>query len=275
MASSSAAALWIVFSTADNVIIGRLFGNEYLGLYAMAFFLSELPLSKINQVVTPLTMPYYSRLSNNMTELRKAFLQTNRLIVTIVVPPLFGMAVAAPEFIQIVLGDKWLSMTPMLQVLCFVGVFRSIVGSSSPLFNALSTPQKSFYAALAPSIVLPPAFYFLGSTMGLNGIYLTWLLIYPIAGLYVALKLVESSIGVSPWSYLYDIRVPIITSSFMAISCYWGANTIQLASDLDRLFLKILIGVIAWAGSYLKIFPQQFREDLEMLKALVRNEQPI
>ncbi len=267
--SSGAAALWIIFSTADNVIIGRLFGNEYLGLYAMAFFLSELPLSKINQIITPLVMPYYSGLANDISELKEAFLRTNRLVVTLVVPPLFGLAVTADEFIHLVLGEKWISMSPMLKVLCFVGVFRSIVGNTSPLFNAISSPQKSFYAALAPSLVLPPAFYFFGSSMGISGIYVVWLIIYPIAGLYVALKLVESAIGVSPIKYMSSIRAPIITSAFMAACCFFGASYLPLQSIVAILIAKIVIGVSVWIIFYSLVFPNQLKKDLSLFRGLV------
>lgn len=269
LSTSGAAALWIVFSTADNVIIGRLFGNQYLGLYAMAFFLSELPFLKINQIITPLVMPYYSGLAGDLLELKEVFIRTNRLIITLVVPPLLGLAVVADEFVFLVLGENWMAMSPILKVLCFVGVFRGIVGNSSPLFNALSTPHKSFYSALAPAIFLPPAFYFFGTLFGVNGIYLVWLVVYPIVGLYVSLRLIDSSLTLSPARYLASVRAPIITSVLMAICCYFSPLILPFTSPLALMISKIGIGVFTWIVFYLALFPNQSKNDLSLLKGLL------
>ncbi len=54
----------MVYTSADKAIIGRLFSVEFLGYYTMAFFLTDLPLAKINEVLRPVSIPYFARLDS-------------------------------------------------------------------------------------------------------------------------------------------------------------------------------------------------------------------
>ena len=41
-------------------------------------------------------------------------------------PALVGIVVVAPDFVAVVLGDKWAAAAPMIQVLAWVGIVQSL-----------------------------------------------------------------------------------------------------------------------------------------------------
>ena len=53
------------------------------------------------------------------------------------IPVTVGIIVLAPQFIPLVLGEKWLPAIPAVQVLALAGLLRSIAASSGYLFYAL------------------------------------------------------------------------------------------------------------------------------------------
>ena len=57
------------------------------------------------------------------------------------IPASFGILVVAPEFVNIVLGEKWLPAIPALQVLCIFGLLRSIAATCGPIFQATGNPK--------------------------------------------------------------------------------------------------------------------------------------
>ena len=55
------------------MVIGKLFSVEFLGVYSMAFFLTDLPLAKINSVMRPVFLPYFARLREDPDRMRDHF----------------------------------------------------------------------------------------------------------------------------------------------------------------------------------------------------------
>jgi O-antigen/teichoic acid export membrane protein len=261
---------WIIFSTADNLLVGTLFGVEVLGYYSMAFFLAELPLSKLNAFATPVLTPYFSKLRTNAIALRRSFLRSNEAIVSIVAPALCGMAVVAPELVPVVLGDKWEPMVIPLQVPCIVGLLRGVTGNTAPLLLATNNPGKLLRWSAINALVLPLCFYSLGSFFGLKGIYLSWIAVYPLTGVYLLLKVIESVIGVTPLGYFRQLRAPLIATLSMTCLCILSGVILRLAgvSPIIILTLNILLGVAAYALSLWCFSRRRVLEIIVMLRRM-------
>lgn len=126
-----------IAENADNAVVGRVMGATSLGFYQMAYKLSILPMTEVSNVVSSVAFPVYARIGEDGKRLQKAFLKTLALVF-------FGSAIlglvifAFPGFvISVLLGDKWLSIIPVLQVLIIYSVLRTWEGPVSAVFLAL------------------------------------------------------------------------------------------------------------------------------------------
>lgn len=127
----------------DDLLVGKLLGTEPLGFYRLAYRISNAPATEIAHLISTVTFPAYAKLQNDVSRLRRAFLQTFEL--TTVVSFLVGglILVFADDLVGLVLGPQWAVAVPLVRVLAVYGVMRSMGASFGPVFQALGRPDLS------------------------------------------------------------------------------------------------------------------------------------
>lgn len=264
---------WVIFSTADNLVVGKLFGKEALGFYATAFLLTDLPLSKINTVLSPVLYPYYTKLKHNPAQLYSVFMRTNKTLVALVAPALVGLAVVAPDFVPLVFGDQWQPMVLPLQVMCLVGVLRSLTANVSSFLFALGEPGKVLGASIIAAITLPAGFAYLGSTLGMSGIYLTWLLIYPIVGPWLLFRQIAIVTKTRAVSFLKNFAPVFISVTILAVLTAASASFLRGKVDsIPLILLETCCGILVYASVYRLLFSADFYEALALLRGLKQSD---
>lgn len=115
-----------VYTTADNVIVGRMLGVSPLGIYSNAYKISTTPLTEVGDVFYRVTFPLFSKISTERDRLRAAFF-TNT-IVNVVLMTLAGIFifVFASPIVHIVLGPGWEGAIPVVKLLAVLGVVRGL-----------------------------------------------------------------------------------------------------------------------------------------------------
>ena len=128
----------------DDIFVGRLLGIAALGFYQLAYRISNMPTTEITHVISQVTFPAYSKLQDNIQKLREAYLKVLRL-TTFLAFPLAGLIfILAPDFTMVFLGEKWMPMVPVMQVLALAGLFRALAAIPGPLYLARKTPNLPF-----------------------------------------------------------------------------------------------------------------------------------
>lgn len=250
---------WIIFSTADEVVIGRLFGPEVLGLYALAFMLIDMPLAKINEVVRPVVVPFFSRIRGDRAALKRGFLKTVRGVCALVFPALLGLLAVAPDFIPVVLGETWEPMVSVLQVLCVVGLFRAFIDNAPPLLLALGMPKKELLIHFASAMMFPPLFYVLGKVYGLFGVLSGWLLGLPLLCIF-ALWVIGREVDVRPREYIANLKAPIVCSAGMLLAVLAADQLLFNADPITRLIAMVTVGALSYGGLMWTLFKGQVSE---------------
>jgi O-antigen/teichoic acid export membrane protein len=144
----------------DDAFVGRYLGLAALGLYQMAYKISNLPATEITHVISQVALPLYSKFQNDTNELQKLFLKTFEILVLIVFPFSIMIFVYAEDFTKIFFGDKWLEMAPAIQILVIFGLTRSLGASMGPLLYSKGIPRVqaklSFYQLLMMIVLIYP-----------------------------------------------------------------------------------------------------------------------
>jgi O-antigen/teichoic acid export membrane protein len=273
--ASMATAAWLLFSTADSLIVGRLFGVNFLGLYAMAVFLMDLPLSKMNGMLSPIVLPYYAKLRSHPLVLKRSFLRLNSGLMGIVAPALIGGAVIAPVFFPLLLGEKWRGLVLPFQILAMVGILKTIPANAQHILYSLDKPNDVLRITAVPSLILPVSFltfgYLLRDSFSQEalGIYLVWLLIYPVVGPLYTARVLSRGAGIPEKQFL-SCFVPPIVSSFLMGLVVLAVTTPLYDSPVISTAVGILVGALIYLVSLRAIFPRYFLQSIVILRRLYR-----
>lgn len=205
--------LWIVYTSADVLIISRLLGPTALGVYAVAMNFATIPLSKFAPIVNSIAFPAFALVQERPAEARFYALKALRLMAAASVPVFFGICATAPEMVDALFGPKWAVATPILSILALATTFRAILIMYPNYLLGIGDAQAGLWCTAAGVAVFPPAF-FIGSRWGIEGIAYAWLIGYPVV--FAFNSLIASLRGGLPFKAVLLVPVrPIVAGIIM------------------------------------------------------------
>jgi O-antigen/teichoic acid export membrane protein len=128
----------------DNILIGRYWGSEQLGLYAKAYQLLLLPIQQINTPITNVALPALSSLQNEPKLYSRYYYKAILLITTLGMPIVALMFASADKVILLILGKQWLGVLPLFKFLmpaAFTGTFNVAPGW---VYQSLGKTDRQF-----------------------------------------------------------------------------------------------------------------------------------
>lgn len=153
----------------DDIIVGKLLGVAALGLYQIAYRISNLPATEITHAISQVTFPAYSKLQDNIRALREAYFKVLQLTVFLSFPIGVLIFIMAPDFTRIFLGTQWMPMVPAMQVLCIFGVTRSITATMGPILYSVGKPRLQAKVSTLQLIAMLILIYPLSVRWGILG----------------------------------------------------------------------------------------------------------
>jgi PST family polysaccharide transporter len=118
---------------ADNVIVGKAFGEVALGYYSFAYSLFMRPLGILSHSLSRVLLPSFGKLGADEARTDRAFVRAVAGVLRLGSPLMVGGALTAHLLVPLVFGERWAPAVPLLQVLMLVGTLQ-LVGS---LFGSL------------------------------------------------------------------------------------------------------------------------------------------
>jgi O-antigen/teichoic acid export membrane protein len=234
--------LFYLHRNADNFIIGRFVGPAALGAYAVAYNVMLAPFSKIGDPLQRVMWPTLSKMQDEPARMATTWLRVVRLLAMITVPSLMGLVVVAPDFIPLVLGDKWKPAVPLIQVLAWVGILQSLQGMNIDILMARNRTATIFRYSVFFTVAHIAAFV-LGVRWGVLGVAIAYAvsstLVEP-----VLTVLTSRAIGMSPWRFVRNLLPIFATGLAMAAVVFVGRGVLLDAGValLPRFVLSVLLG---------------------------------
>lgn len=153
-----------------DFVIGRMAGARALGMYSVAYEISNLPTTELVWPITRAVFPGYSRLAGDRGQLRNAFLQVTGLVALITVPAGAAIGLLAAPLVQLLLGPKWAEIVPLVGALAVFGIIRALHGPTGAVYLAIGKPRMvaalqlvQLAVALSMMLLLMPRFGPLGA----------------------------------------------------------------------------------------------------------------
>jgi O-antigen/teichoic acid export membrane protein len=147
-------------------------GVADLGIYQMAYKISNLSFTEITDVTSRVTFPVYSKIAGNKTKLRRAYL---RVLLMIIFPSLIIsiLLILFPvQLIKFFLGIQWMKAAQPLRILAIFGLIRALGSSAAPLFLAVGKPKLTSLITFIKFIILVILLLWWRRQWGLMGVSL-------------------------------------------------------------------------------------------------------
>ena len=141
---SSKMLLTNIFNQINNniftVVLGKFYEKGDVGLYNQANKWNLMGANFITGMVQGVAQPTFVQVGDDKARLCRTFRKMLRFTCFISFPAMFGLALIAPEFIVILITDKWLPSANLMQMLCIAGAFLPI---ATLYFNLIISRGKS------------------------------------------------------------------------------------------------------------------------------------
>lgn len=123
-----------------SLVLGRLYTKVEVGTYTQANKWNLMGASTITGMVQGVAQPTFVEVGDDLERLRRAFSKMLRFTSFVTFPVMFGLSLVAPEFIVVLIKEKWLSSAHLMQLLCVGGAFLPI---ATLYFNLIISRGKS------------------------------------------------------------------------------------------------------------------------------------
>jgi O-antigen/teichoic acid export membrane protein len=132
-------------SNADYFLIGRILGSSALGFYTIAWDLLRFIPDRLFTVVGRVSLPLFAQLQDNNAELRRRYCDLVRETSRILLPLMTGLAIAAPQVIVTLYGERWAPAAGPLRVLAVGLMLVGIAVGTGPVYYAKGRPALDIF----------------------------------------------------------------------------------------------------------------------------------
>ena len=120
------AQLNVIFENIYNVLIGKFYNIKVLGFYERAYAFNSYPVSILSSIITKVSLPSLTLIKDDSDRLQNAYKNILQIAFYISATGLCFGALLAHQFVSIVLGDNWLQVVPIFQILALSFIFYPI-----------------------------------------------------------------------------------------------------------------------------------------------------
>lgn len=252
----------------DNVLIGRYLGAPQLGTYSVAYNVMFVPIARVAQPVQQVLFPAFAQMQHDPVRLGRAWLRGTRVMATISGPAFIGMAVVAPDFVPLVLGNRWHAAVPVLQLLSAAGFLQSFQSLNPAVLQGLGRAGLLLRFMTIATVVVVGSFI-LGLVWGIVGVAALFAIArgLQLAGYtWIMVRVTKLRLG--------DILADFARVSSLALGVGAGALAARLgmlqtgAGPTARLLAALVVGGALYAG----IIIWRQREILEQVRGILRRD---
>lgn len=249
----------------DQVLIGRAWGTQQLGMYAKAYQLLLMPIQQVSAPITSVAIPTLSSLQNDKIRYRHYFCTALNMIAYITCPLIMGLAALSDEIIFLVLGSQWTAAGRIFKVLAFAAYFQPFLYTTGWIYISLGQTDRMVKWSLVcvPACV---AVFFIGLPWGAYGVAVSYSLYY----LFMVLPNFMYAIKESPIRLSDAVRAvwrPVTISILIYLAIAYGKYVLNGFSQIYTVVFSLIISMIVFGVSILA-WPSAKLETIEMRDAI-------
>lgn len=243
----ASAALLFLYRQGDDAFVGWFFTATSLGFYQMAYRFSNAPATEVTNVISRVAFPTFSKVQNDVDRLREGYFRVVQLSSIVAFPMAAGIVAVAPQFVRSVLGDQWVPMIPLIQVLAIAGGLRAFAANAGAVFKAVGRPDydvklQAFKTITIAFVIFPAAEYF--GVTGVAFVILGSAIVMQPLLIYVLLPLIEGTVR----ELIDYVIYPLVSSSAMLLIVVGVDRYIFVQFGIFNLAILIITGIVSYVS---------------------------
>jgi len=229
----------------DQLLIGKFLGPIALGYYSLAYKIMLYPLQNISWVIIKVMFPAFSKIQDNIREMRLNYLKMIKAISLVTFPLMAWLFCVAPEIVHIFIGDKWKPVIILIRIFCFCGVAQSIGTTAGTIYLAKGKVDLQLKLQILGTLNVIIAI-FIGLKYGIIGVSLAYTIqavLWVLINMGIVLKLITA-----PWGGLKSTLLSA-TKLFTALIVLLSIARLVLTTTPTILFsIMTILSVLIYFG---------------------------
>ncbi|MBR5168371.1 MAG: lipopolysaccharide biosynthesis protein [Salinivirgaceae bacterium] len=216
----------------DIFIAGKKFSQHTLGIYKTSINTSNKMLGIFSKSFTPILLPTYSKLQNDIPQLRTTMLKMQKYFSIILLPVGFIIFLYSDLITRIFLGNQWTEAAPLIGIWGLIQCFSLTINRfCSNVYVAINKPHISVILSSLFAIVTIPTILF-SSQYGFQTMFVArtltklWLLSLHLITIFLLIRL-------SPFKVISNILPELMGCGVMVVITY------SLSALCDTIALQI------------------------------------
>ena len=230
-----------------SLVLGRYYTKSEVGHFNQANKWNMMGASTITGMVQGVAQPTFVQVGDDRERLCRAFSKMLRFTCFVAFPAMFGLALIAPEFIVILITEKWLPSARLMQMLCIAGAFMPI---ATLYFNIIISRGKSdvyMWNVIAQGSVILLTILAINK-LGYGIETMVWAYV-AITIMWIAVwnYFVWREIGFSIMQTLRDITPFLVVAALSMVVAYFVTR--QIANIYLLLIAKVIVAAALYLGT--------------------------
>ncbi|MDR1417609.1 MAG: lipopolysaccharide biosynthesis protein [Endomicrobium sp.] len=141
-------------SNADYLIIGKWVGASAVGIYTLAFMMTNLVSGQVTSMLDTVMFPFYSSIQDDIENLRKYYLKLVGYYILFLYPIMLTLFLFAEELVPLFFGNQWGDAIIPLRILSLSVMIVVLTHGYNLLFRSTGRPKYEFKIQRITSLVI-------------------------------------------------------------------------------------------------------------------------
>lgn len=221
----------------DNLMIGKILGSTSLGMYTLAYTLTDQLRMFISTITNQVLYPVFSQIQDDSQKLRITFTTVVKYNAILIFPIMSSLIIFSRDIIFIFFGEQWEGTILPLQILSFAIIVNMLVNSFDTLIRGKGKPKLEFQIMLFTTLaLLVPCLYIGITNYGLIGA--AYAILFSRIGLtIIGIAALRKEIELK----IMDPFIAISSAIFSIAIAYVVLLMLDYALDLKSFYIRIII----------------------------------
>ncbi|MGA2910212.1 MAG: oligosaccharide flippase family protein [Candidatus Microgenomates bacterium] len=246
-----------------TIILGKVIGLGPLGILSWAQGWIQMPLRVVLDNVTRVTFPAFSRMQDNMKELKENVTRSIFFIAFLVFPAVVGIVILAPIVFQSISKfSQWLPAVIPLAFLAVNVIFAAVTTQLTNLLNAIGKIKITSGLMVMWTVLTWLLVPYLGLKYGVNGASAGYAIVgaSSIIAIFIVKKYVDFSLTESTFK-------PLAASFIMGAVLLVLRNFLPV--NLYSVFVLTVIGMVAYFASIFVFVGMSIIDDIRKVSGII------
>lgn len=199
-------------SKIDYLIIGKLMGPAALGVYTLAFVLTDTFRNQLMFLMNKVMYPVYGKKQDDPVALKRYYLNVVKYNSIVVYPIMVFLFVLGEPFVITFFGSKWEGTIEPLKILSLAVMAHMVVNSNTSLIRGLGKPGLEMKIQLFKSVLLyvptiTIGIYYWGTIGAAYAILLN-----KVISIFIAQHFLKRLINLKFFELLMSLKVPLLAT---------------------------------------------------------------